>query len=436
MAGSRIGKLTANFYLFYYVVTKKNRVNKSEDVLKKLQDKKISKLMKEAYEIPFYRERFERVHLKPKDFKTVKDLVKFPILTKAEYRDFIQKEWERNPDKYKNWSKDGTSGTTGMPLTVYTSPKEHAILQGNWLRVLMNNGYRLFFDKVYCIVSPHRMPKRDSILQKFGIGKRVKVSQLDEVKYMVDTLNQEKPDVFYSNKSQMIQMIMYARKQKITLYQPKSYVCVAETMDAVSKKMILESFGAGYAESYGCTETGTMAFISPKSHGNFLMCKDTHAFLILNEEGEISDCGNVYVTSLYQKGFPLINYRIGDSIETEIIDGKQYITKVNGRSDDWLYCKDGSVLPFHYFYEAMESVSYISQFRVIQKKDKRVIMQLVLKPETLVTKEEAEEKILLNLNKIFVGKELSFSFEWLEKIPVDPNGKIRMLLSECEGKTK
>ena len=104
-----------------------------------MQNKRLQKLMKIAYEIPFYRERFDRVGMKPEDFKTGDDLAKFPILTKDELREWMAKEVE-NP-KYKDWIIDTTSGSTGKPLSIIFSPKEKAYMKANWYRVMNVAGY-------------------------------------------------------------------------------------------------------------------------------------------------------------------------------------------------------------------------------------------------------------------------------------------------------
>ena len=94
-----------------------------------MQNKRLQKLMKIAYEIPFYRERFDRVGMKPEDFRTGDDLAKFPILTKDELREWMAKEVE-NP-KYKDWIIDTTSGSTGKPLSIIFSPKEKAYMKAH-----------------------------------------------------------------------------------------------------------------------------------------------------------------------------------------------------------------------------------------------------------------------------------------------------------------
>lgn len=400
--------------------------------MKRYQERKLQKLMRHAYTIPFYRARFDQVKMKPEDFHTIDDLKRFPPLTKAEYRDYINLEVEKNPEKYKYWIKDGTSGTTGMPLTIYLTPRERALYNVKWLRVLKANKHRIIRGKTFCIVSPHRTGNAKSVIQKLGICRRDFVTQLDDASLMVERFNAMKPDLFYSNKSQIVLMCLYAEKMGITLHQPDIVSSVAETMDDASYEMFIRHFGEQTLfQSYGCTETGTMAFQVKERPDRYIWSSDTNACIVLDDQMNVSSHGKIYVTSLYQFGFPLINYDIGDIVETVVEDGVTYISDILGRADDWLEFEDGELLPFHYPYELMEHIHDIAQFRFIQKDYHHIHIMLVLRKDTARTKEEIEAQILEEIQKI-IRYDIHYDFTWLDLIRPDPSGKIRMVVSEIK----
>lgn len=400
--------------------------------IEKEQKKKLQKLMKHAYTIPFYKERFDRAGVKPEDIQCAEDLRKLPPLTKAEYRDYINTEVARNKERYKHWIKDGTSGTTGMPLTIYLTPKEKALYNVKWLRVLKANHYHIIRGKTFCIVSPHRKANAQSIIQKFGICRRDFVTQIDEASFMVEKFNESKPDLFYSNKSQIVLMCLYAEKQGIILFQPEIVSSVAETMDDASYALFEKHFGKGKLfQSYGCTETGTMAFQVKEKPDRYIWSYDTNAFFVADENMKPSDHGKIYITSLYQYGFPLINYDIGDVVDTFVEDGIRYISDIKGRVDDWLKFSDGELLPFHYPYELMEHIEGIAQFRFIQKDYTNIHIMLVHQKNTTKTKEEIERQILKEVHEL-IKYDITYEIEWLDIIKPDPSGKIRMVVSEIK----
>ena len=91
----------------------------------KLQNKKLKKLMKRAYQIPLYRKKFEEAGLRPEDITCREDLAAFPVLTKQEIKEWLTPKLSEISGKYHVFS---TSGSTGTPLKVFVSPKENSYL--------------------------------------------------------------------------------------------------------------------------------------------------------------------------------------------------------------------------------------------------------------------------------------------------------------------
>lgn len=111
--------------------------------------------MQIAYEIPFYRARFEQSGTKPEDYTCGDDLKKFPVLTKEELRDWADQELNENPEKYQDWHVSPTSGSTGIPLRTPFSPKENAWIKANFMRSIMMAG---FIPGVHKCLPPAQQP--------------------------------------------------------------------------------------------------------------------------------------------------------------------------------------------------------------------------------------------------------------------------------------
>ena len=74
-------KKLKNVYTLYYLLTLHKSFEGDPAKLKKDQNKRIHKLMKRAYNIPFYRERFIQSGTTPDDYHSAEDMVKFPTLS-------------------------------------------------------------------------------------------------------------------------------------------------------------------------------------------------------------------------------------------------------------------------------------------------------------------------------------------------------------------
>ena len=79
---SSIAKKLTNVSTLYYLFVLEKHFPDDRKKIKQKQNKNVHKLMKRAYEIPFYRKRFDACHLTPDDFHCSEDLQKFPVLTK------------------------------------------------------------------------------------------------------------------------------------------------------------------------------------------------------------------------------------------------------------------------------------------------------------------------------------------------------------------
>ena len=113
-----------NFYCLRDVAVMWMHSKLSSKQQRKVQNRKLHKLMREAYKIPFYKERFEHAGILPEDIKTSADLNKLPPLTKEEYREWMLEELKT--EEAKNYKTTKTSGSTGIPTTNIYPPKEYA----------------------------------------------------------------------------------------------------------------------------------------------------------------------------------------------------------------------------------------------------------------------------------------------------------------------
>ena len=143
-------KIGENFASFWNLLVL-NRHDLCNSAIYQRQNRKLKKLMKRAYQIPFYRKKFEEAGLTPDDIKTRRDLVKFPILTKQEIKEWLTPLIESEQDKMHIVS---TSGSTGTPLKTMVSPRENAFLTANWLRIAMQNGINPFTAKTLALKDP------------------------------------------------------------------------------------------------------------------------------------------------------------------------------------------------------------------------------------------------------------------------------------------
>ena len=422
----KMQKKLQNFYILKDLAGMKTRYPKDFPSAMKLQEKRVQILVKKAYEIPFYRERFDKAGVKPEDIKTGDDLLKLPILTKDELREWMAKEKD-NP-RYKDWIIDTTSGSTGKPLAIIFSPKEKAYMKANWLRVMMCAGYNPFFGKTMSRINAHdeNAGGRDSFIQRFGILRHRYVDQYAPEEDVINEINAYKPDFLYMNKTELMRLVLYSNRTGKKIFHPKRYDPVSEKVDENNRKLFIKELGEGIVDSYGSAETGACMIRLP-GKDYYMIHNDSFVVNVVDDEGRPAKEGKIIITPLYKTDLPFINYSIGDKGKCRTKNGIRFITSVEGRMNDYFRYENGDVTSFFEITPVIAHCSDILQIRFIEETYDLIRVQIVRDDDAVMSREEIEEYVSVNLNKIF-KKPFTFTFDWMDSIPPDENGKLRMIV--------
>ena len=427
-----------NFFILaylikYYHVLKKSQKNPA--YFKKIQEKNIKKFVNYIYTIPFYRQRFDACKLTPKDIVTEKDFQKLPLLTKAEYKEWIQSTVAQNPESYKQYNITSSSGSAGVPLKLYRYPSDVASDIANLYRgILMQNaGYRIFRDKFFSITS-HGAPYKENLIQKLGFLRQKQITAAKDPADLIREFNAFSPDFVYGNTSALQFMASYALENQIKIHQPKCISGISERIEHSTRQLIEQAFGVAPFDIYGTSETGNIAIEKPNAPGQRLVWSDTHAINIIDDNGQSKATGEgmICVTPLLHKSFPMVNYVVGDYVEIKTENGFQYITDIIGRTNDIIRNSDGTFCTWMYINKITSELDGVSQYRVIQNDYDTLIIELVSCDQNPETKKKVEEELSVGLNEVFEKHPKHLVFEWKDAILPDANGKVKMFISNIK----
>jgi phenylacetate-coenzyme A ligase PaaK-like adenylate-forming protein len=157
---------------------------------------------------------------------------------------------------------------------------------------------------------------------------------------------------------------------------------------------------------------------------------DSFVVNVVDENGQLARQGRVIITPLYKTDLPLINYEVGDRAEMRTSQGVHFITSMDGRLNDYFRYEDGRVTSFFEVTPVIAHCQDILQIRFIEKSYDLIHVQIVRDEKAKMSREELEEYLSSNLNRIF-KKPFRFEFEWMDVIPPDENGKLRMIVCEA-----
>jgi len=420
-------KATINFRIYGYMRKFIKESMLPAEEVRRIQLSRMKRLLCDVYEThPFYRGRFNASQFDPYKMADLSEIKKVPILEKEDYRTFINNQLEKGEKPYQHWYDDTTGGSTGIPLRILRNWDERAYMLAKWMRVLKLNGYN-WRDVTYSMPAPSHI-QRDSIVQRCGIMKRYMVAFTEPVEKMVEMILKVSPTVIYGNKTHLVHIALYCDKNKIELPKPRLCISFAETMDERSRAVIEKCFGAeNLMQIYGAIEFSIIAY-QIKGEDYFNWSHTTNYLEVLDKNGQDTNFGTSIITDLFIRSFPMVRFNLGDILDTENKNGLPIIKKIHGREDDSIVFANGERLPWHIFSIILERRHELKQFRVIQ--EDYDLIRIVVAKEAEADKIAVENAILSDLRNEVHKEDMKYCIDFVDHIPPDPNGKIRLLLSK------
>lgn len=349
--------------------------------IEEIQLENLKKIVKYCYEkVPFYRNRFDSIGLKPEDIKTLKDVEKIPYTTKADLRDNYPYGF------FAVERKDcvrlhASTGTTGKPTVVgYTRGDLE-----NWSECIarlvtaaggtaddiaqISFGYGLFtggfglhygLEKVGATVIPISSGNSDRQLMIMeDLGSTILVSTPSYAMYLAE----------------------YAEKKGISKDRLKLRIGLfgGEGHSEELRAKIEEKWGILATENYGLSEVmgpgvSGECYVKNGMHINedhFLteiIDPDTEEVLEMGEQGEL------VITTLTKEAIPVLRYRTKDITyfmpeKCECGRTTKRMHKVLGRSDDMLIIRGVNVFPSQIESALMDMKEISPHYQIIVTKD-------------------------------------------------------------------
>lgn len=322
----------------------------SNEDLKKRNEERFLHIFRRAYDkSPFYHRLYSEAGIKKEDITCLDDIKKLPVITK----DMVKKHAAEMLTVPKWQVMAGhTSGTTGTPLTVYSS----------WSSIWWNQAYtysarlRNGFKYGQPLVSLRGNLDRNTMHMKVHVSNTLYLSSYcinkDTVKAYYDMIIQHQPVAIEGYPSSLYTLALCMKEARLKLHIPVAFTS-SETLLDYQRHLIEMQLGTEIYDNYGMTEQ-TIYLQEAFNHQGYyeLPGYSINEYL---EDGEIC-------TSLTNEAFPLIRYRSNDVIEIAELntDSPQTIVKsIEGRKEDFLICKDGSrVKRLDFIFKGVNHVKY------------------------------------------------------------------------------
>ena len=382
--------LRSKLFILHYYRDVQSLYKKSPQNLKDRNEKLFLELFRYAYtKSPFYNQLYKKAGIQLDDIQKIDDIKKLPIITK----DMIREHPEELLTGAK-WKmiKSHTSGTTGTPLQVFipysTMWKWQAYL--NYYR--KGCGFDYGKDK---IVSLRGHLNRKTTHLYIPISKTLFLSSYtlndNTISDYIKRINYLKPKAIEGYPSTIVSLCSLIQKNHLKCHIPIIFTS-SETLLSSQRSFIETVLGGNVYDHYGNTER-TIELSESYNHDSYFEVPGYSINEFYND--------HVITTSLINKGFPLIRYKVEDVINIKRIDkGETIISSIDGRAMTYVTGKDGTQFNAAALTYVAKAVPNIVTMQIIQNRIGELIINVI------PNNDFSEESLKIGLNNIYnrVGK--------------------------------
>jgi phenylacetate-CoA ligase len=397
----------------------------------------LQRLLHHAYETtPFYRDRFDRAGVTPRDISAPCDLRKIPPLTRDDLRLHQEELWSRNYRR-ESLPSAATGGTTDTPVPLLRSPE--SLLKKAAIHSRFNAWAGLWpGDKVFYLWGASvDLPQNPSwrwrihdryLLRRFwGPSSLLNEEILESYRQALVRLC---PRVIYAYPTPLAVFCEYLRDCGRPFHHPVSAICTAEPLLSDQQRVIEEVLGCPVFEMYGSRESGMIA--SECEYHRGLHLNPYSAYLeFLEVEGDVEGLHEIVITDLLNDGMPFIRYVINDCAllgERSCKCGRGYplIGRIIGRTADMFRLPNGDQVPGVSLHRLItEDCPGFKKLQIIQESLRDFRIRFVRGARFQQTDLETLSKLL---GQRF-GASLHWEFEPVNDIERERSGKTRFCIS-------
>ena len=419
--------------LFDLYALRRNLHSRPSD-LRDMQTKRLRAIINHTYaNVPYYRRKFNDARVKPEDIRNIEDLTRIPTSTRTEIQATPLNEITAKNIDIDKCHERTTSGSTGIPLTVTIDPRAEQFEEALWTRTYLENGLGIR-DKMSVIHDPRsiKASRKNDLLQKIGLMRRQYISIFDTVEKQSKLIEEYSPHAIKGYASSLAILSDFVKRQS-SYIRPRQIFSGAELLDNQTRKLISSTFEAEVFDNYACNEFTLMAWECRQHEGYHMNIENiVMEFLDDGENVAPGERGEIVCTGLTNYAMPLIRYRLGDigvPSQEQCSCGRTLplMKIVEGRTDDFLVTTNGRLISPLVFFPFPFKEDETKQFRVIQEKKDKLIIQLVLRDDVR-DKSEIFENAREEISRLF-GTATQVEFQTLDKIEKDPSGKLRKIIS-------
>ena len=410
--------------------------------LQALQLQRLNSLLSVAAEhVPYYRDLFARLGVKPGSFRSIAELQQLPLLTKALIR---ANTVALKHEQATGLSRFNTGGSSGEPLLFFIGKTRisHDVAAKwratRWWGVDIGDPEMVVWGSPIELGTQDRLRGlRDKIMRTELLPAfEMSASRLDG---FIAAIRRKRPAMLFGYPSALSHIARHARERGIAMDDLgiKVAFVTSERLYEEQRTQISTVFGCPVANGYGGRDAGFIAHECPLG-GMHLSAEDVIVEL-LDPAGlpvAAGTAGEIVVTHLATGEFPFIRYRTGD---IAVMDDQQcacgrglpMLKEIQGRTTDFVIASDGTVLHGLALIYILRDLPGLRAFKVIQHSRDCTEVQLVPESSADPGANPIATSAIINGFKRRLGAAVEIRVKIVEAIEAETSGKFRYIVSHA-----
>jgi len=406
--------------------------------LRAYQSERLALVVRHAYEtVPHYRDVMDRLGLRPADVRSVDDLPKLPVLTRAEVAAAGRRLLSSRAGSLGT-RKVSTSGTTGAPLTLYWDRTVSIVTNALTYRIRrwagLEPGVRTAVLQGRAIVPltqtrppfwRYNRPWNQILLSALHL-------RSENMAHYVEATRRfgARALISYPSAASVFARFLEDMGETLPL---AGVILTGEPLADGERELIEERFETKVFDVYGQAER-VVHSSECEEHSGHHVFSEFGVLEVLDEAGEPvppGRRGRVVATTLHNLSMPLIRYTFGDTVvlsERTCPCGRTLplIEGVAARDEDLLVLPGDRIMPPLAIIKGFGMVPGLTRAQIIQEEMDAILVRLET-PSEIGPELEAELHAYVATR---LGPEVRARFERVDEIPLSGRGKFRRVISK------
>jgi phenylacetate-CoA ligase len=396
----------------------------SPEAIRAWQTRRLRTIVSHAYEnVPFHRQRMQAAGVTPADIRSLADLGKLPLSTKAEIREAGPATIARSYGPH-NSIHERTSGSSGAMLDILHDQRAFNFSMALLYRQYHAIGYRLWHRRAYIRFQPFSHPLA---IEQLGLGRREFVPFQAEPAEQLARLREIQPDFITSYPSSLLLLINSVPREELAAVRPRAILTNSEHYSPEEGQLMREAFQCEVYDEYSSFELYQMAFQC--SERRYHIISDNLVMEFLDEQGRPvapGQEGEIVVTGLINRAMPFIRYRTSDiavpsAERCPCGRGLPVIERINGRRDDLLHTPSGRRVNPIKPTAGLLRISGLIECQLVQERIDHLTAVSVVANNA--DREAVAAQIRDTISRPFAGEPMTFEVKFVDRIERGATGK-------------